>query len=363
MVPESDTGDDFRDAYTGRIETLPRETPQIGHNPRSHLGRPNTPSVDRPFNLIPRGAEISHVKGNLETTTSTIQFGKGRNPPGVLALIAQYINEVDKTDATCLVFNEQMRVFQRILIKSWHHKDPEKAKSEMVSGKLLPGEENGKWREASNRTVTRTVASSSEDYIWDDKTRHRLKKLVQEIFAEHDKVPHIGPDGAIFIDPGPGVPDMSWNDIARLCQERFKRMKMSCNKRWETSDTDETIYCEIMYQYCTTAPKYREFLGLPLAAYVGHALRFSVAHRHHGFQMLTGWSSPPSSLSDRDDDLNNILIETWFSNAAKWDYDEVHYPAIREIIKSIQMPEKYWNPTALQKARSMPISLMQSRTH
>jgi hypothetical protein len=53
-----------------------------------------------------------------------------------------------------------------------------------------------------------------------------------------------------------------------------------------------------------------ELQRLPLTIYMRHPLKFSLGHRHHGFQMRTGWLLDLKSLSDREEALNNILVES-----------------------------------------------------
>lgn len=87
----------------------------------------------------------------------------------------------------------------------------------------------------------------------------------------------------------------------------------------------DTLFLEIMYQACD--PAYADFLGLPLVAWERHTFCISIAHKLHERQMRTGWTpANPDSLSQRDDSLNNILIETQVSNYLKHDFDPTTYP-------------------------------------
>jgi len=61
--------------------------------------------------------------------------------------------------------------------------------------------------------------------------------------------------------------------------------------------------------------------------------------------MRTGWTSgAPDSLSQRDDKLNNILVETQSSNFFKHDFDETTYPRLLETIKEVAIPQDLYNP-------------------
>jgi hypothetical protein len=46
-----------------------------------------------------------------------------------------------------------------------------------------------------------------------------------------------------------------------------------------------------------------------MTIYKSHPSKFSVAQRHHGRQMRSGWTLEPNILDGRCDDLNNMLIE------------------------------------------------------
>ena len=60
-------------------------------------------------------------------------------------------------------------------------------------------------------------------------------------------------------------------------------MRVACNKRWFTKDTDESLYAEIIFQYFTDDKKYGDMMGPALSIWLWDPLRFSVAHRFHGF--------------------------------------------------------------------------------
>lgn len=57
--------------------------------------------------------------------------------------------------------------------------------------------------------------------------------------------------------------------------------------------------------------------------------------------MRTGWRANPTSLEDRVDAENNILIETKSSNYYKHNYPELLYPLLKEIVLAIEIPLKY----------------------
>lgn len=97
--------------------------------------------------------------------------------------------------------------------------------------------------------------------------------------------------------------------------------------------------------------KSKELLGLPVTCYINHAVLASVAHKHHGAQMRTGYAGNFTSLFDRDDDLCNILIETVLSNFLKMDYDEKFYPNILSMFDKVNVPTRFYDPN-LSRATS-----------
>ena len=59
--------------------------------------------------------------------------------------------------------------------------------------------------------------------------------------------------------------------------------------------------------------------------------------------MSTGWPSDPSSLDERNDDDNNLLIETWSSNVYKFNFDEAH-DVLRQLISEVDIQQDILNP-------------------
>jgi hypothetical protein len=104
-----------------------------------------------------------------------------------------------------------------------------------------------------------------------------------------------------------------------------------------------TIFLECIFQVC--CPIYKEFLGLPLSIYIRHPLRFAVAHKKHGQQLRSGWTTPnPTSLQDREEELNNMLFETATSNWVKSDFAEDTYDQIRADLENIHIDKRFYDP-------------------
>jgi hypothetical protein len=99
----------------------------------------------------------------------------------------------------------------------------------------------------------------------------------------------------------------------------------------------------------TNEVAYHELLGLPLTIYMRHPLKFSLGHRHHGFQMRTGWPLDPKSLSDRKEALNNVLVESWSTNSMKVDLDESYYPFLKGMVADYKISERFFDPEAVSQ--------------
>ncbi|KAF2224471.1 hypothetical protein BDZ85DRAFT_261022 [Elsinoe ampelina] len=85
-------------------------------------------------------------------------------------------------------------------------------------------------------------------------------------------------------------------------------------------------------------------MDFPLGLYTFHPLRFSLAHKHHGFQMRSGWLRDPDSFEDREDHLNDMLIEPWAVNGMKYNMDEAFYPQLKRIIRSYKLARDMYDP-------------------
>jgi hypothetical protein len=83
---------------------------------------------------------------------------------------------------------------------------------------------------------------------------------------------------------------------------------------------------------------------LPLTTYMRHPLKFSLGRRHHGFHMRTGWPLDPKSLSDREEALNNVLVESWSTNSMKFDLEEGYYPFLIAMVADYKIPERFFDP-------------------
>ena len=172
-------------------------------------------------------------------------------------------------------------------------------------------------------------------------------------------------DGCPWFLDGEIPPGWCWGACHSLVIGRLTRMIVYCNRHAkDTHDNEVTIFLEAVFQaycrrlfwqprvptnkqqaeICMLRRKYKEFLSLPLVWEERNPLCFSVGHRKHGQDMLTGWPREPRRLRDRVDDHNNILFEAQLSNMLKQDYRKEDYPGIIRQIYEINMPPHIYDP-------------------
>jgi hypothetical protein len=203
---------------------------------------------------------------------------------------------------------------------------------------------------------------SRNTWLSDDLSR--IKAIIREIQREFrvefplsdDKCPYFG-----FPDTMPD--DWCWRRAFGLATDRLFRMKQQCNGYWITIETPLTIFVEIIFIVCVrectmnededglvyTAHermqlrlKYCEFLSLPITVYALHPLCFALTHDKHGQRMATGFTNDATSLRDRNESRNNMLVETRTSNYTKWQFHEDDYPGIKDTVRKINIPTEYY---------------------
>ena len=127
-------------------------------------------------------------------------------------------------------------------------------------------------------------------------------------------------------------------------------MTILCNRKHATEDSAYALYAEMLRSACVDhaciggdcqEPETHLF-HLPKALRVKHPLRLSVAHKHHGRQMLSGWPEEPSDVSQRVDEENNILMETWLENWTKLDLDKTFYSQLCDIFRRSVVTSELW---------------------
>jgi hypothetical protein len=94
---------------------------------------------------------------------------------------------------------------------------------------------------------------------------------------------------------------------------RVCRMWAFCNKAWPQFDTAETLFLAACLSYLD--PSRQEALHLPISYYAGHPFALSLGHRQHNRVLRSGWKTIyPTSLSQFDPEVDNLEVETMFTN-------------------------------------------------
>ncbi|KAH7469602.1 hypothetical protein IWW34DRAFT_849291 [Fusarium oxysporum f. sp. albedinis] len=221
-------------------------------------------------------------------------------------------------------------------------------KEEWISGKAHPG---GSEKILQRRYRTEVTIQKPRWKI----SVHQINNIISEI-ERWANVSLPRRHGCPFFGHPDAMPtDWCWKSCYTFMYDKLNMMQHKCNKYWVTVDSLETIYLECVFQVCvgrmvimTDDPdfehkvvmknKYSEFLGLPLDVEIRNPLTFVVAHRVHGRQMRTGWALDSQTLADRDDSINNILIETRSSNFLKHNFAEADYPMLKKLVADVRMP-------------------------
>ncbi|KAK8196092.1 hypothetical protein M8818_007245 [Zalaria obscura] len=357
---ESITGiDSYIDGYRQKQIKIRGASGEILPN-----GHPQIPSVEAVFPYVPYWNEHEqcwqlryHCANNVIITAAAINRFKFTSLPAVLSDIQQFrttkktaddrrelLKTLDKRhEVRCKVpFKQSARLSNAAV-------DADRVEQDIAEFKLgVPVDDpDGPWRQGfSRRIILRPAGNVSP---WDQEEISILLHIVGQIELKFKMtLPRAG-DGAPWIGTVDTMPEgWGWCMWFRLCAERLQRMKLECNKYWSTEDTETTLFLEIVYQYCSDEKQYEDFLGLPLTVYLRHPCNLSVGHRRHKQAMRTGWRSNPTSLDDRDEARNNILIETWTSNVYKFEYDEEYYPELHEMADQIEISSDHFNQQALE---------------
>lgn len=364
----------YVDTYTNKPFDIGEERPLLGSNPSRRRYVPHGLTVDAIHRQgSPTYKDLKHTKGNLIVTSNACQMAKGSFNPGVLHEIGGF-KSLSKADQASHDFRKQL-VAATSGMAEVHHKRRyinngaggkeakfQKIRAEAIAGRTTPNEP-GPWEDDAKSYMAReaTPYQTGGSSIWDDQTWQNAQACARSMEEYFGVTLHRLRDGTAWMGTSYTNPgDLDRNGVALLCQERLHRMRVECNKKWTTIDSDETLYREILFQYCccvTPKPslqwlkgKYGDRLGLPLVLWKNNPLRFSVAHRAHGFQMFTGWRSDGSiNVQERidNDSNNNMLTESWFVNSAKMDMADDYYGDLDDILSSAFIQDNtIYNPQA-----------------
>ncbi|KAG9525406.1 hypothetical protein KCU93_g5800, partial [Aureobasidium melanogenum] len=353
------TNNDYRDDYSSMSRTV-----EGIDTVRAHRD-PFICSVDatEPYGESHDKTMRVHTAANVAISTSGYNYIKQRQLIAFLDELARYDPAIPHTPQQKREFTAICNDLYLVAAKTPFTKkarlkgrgidDLKADQAEWRRGK--PTDEEGPWNPAlwrwSHRAVPQAPRSS-----WNRETRRRLGRLSDQIQRHFGVTLKKAADGSPYIiregDDSQVMPEgWSWAHWSLLMDERLERMRTFCNRHGITIDSSEGLFAELIWQICTNDPDYHEFFDLPLNIYHRHPLCFSVGHRKHGQSMATGWPLHPSDLSDRDDDANNILFETWTSNVAKMDMDEESCRKLRGDIKNVRLArsELYNKDTEVQQ--------------
>ena len=359
---------EYTDFYSGSSYSVKK----LGQNKRTC--NPFYPTIEAvwPY-TIADGRAIVHGPGNVKLVSFFLNTGKHVFVPGVLQILADFLNSSRDEDAisklqkgmtdVCLVGmlssfskNERMKKSKKSTISY------DKIKQAWLLARPTP--ETGTpamptWCENMN---ARRLEKEKHDKDWRPPGWSRFVKVVELIEAKFGITFARSLDGAPYPWEKETMPS-EWNvwTAWRFFVERTHRMWLNCNGRWyvfdvqllcsvltcsrEQKDTPETIWLECLWQAAN--PEKKSQLALPLVVYRRHPLRVVIAHLHHGEAMWTGWDAEPTSLDDRHEEGCNISCETHLENMLKLNFDESEWEAIFEAIKNLKLDATLYSPEEL----------------
>ena len=378
------------DGYTGTYREMSSDA----------LNTPYELSVDagNPYGIGCYGMTRYHASDNIELTCRALNFGKNCQLPIFLRYLAWYLEELEK------ILNEQegamsldrlqhtmvriSETLRKIRIKAGWTKAARSNNrisgrkyqydlEQFRSGKLRPKDKDPSrpWNKPKYSAHFGNASNEPDPAAWPADVIARVKARAQELQKEFAvTLPAV--DGCPWFGHARRIPiGWNWATAAKLMAERYYRLKYWCNGRDTTYDTPDTLFLDCIFGACvqkcviaectgedktyTTEEKlafkarYCEFLGLPLVADTVDGLCFVLAHAEHKMPMFSGWAPEPSSIRDRDDGANNLLLETKTSNFLKHDFDQSHYSGLKELVKSVRL-SKSWLDTSEGRLADVP---------
>jgi hypothetical protein len=92
-----------------------------------------------------------------------------------------------------------------------------------------------------------------------------------------------------------------------------------------------------------------EILGLRMSIFVRHPLRFSIGRAlsvEPGSIMMSGWTTKhPDSLSQYNEQLRTITMETWMANRGKYNYPVTtkNIRLFRHMLREVSLSSPHWD--------------------
>ncbi|KAG9682097.1 hypothetical protein KCU95_g14047, partial [Aureobasidium melanogenum] len=373
-LPDQSGGPCYFDGFTDKeVVKIPIEIATFGR--RVH---PDTMSIDAKFLRVHADGIglMGHVSGNVHTTRDPVNCCKSIWAPGVLELLTRWLRAAEDDRRNAHKLMQEMTDIQILACKTpyWtatrnaeklDSASLERERLEVISGRPSP-DEHGQWEEDSERWVYGSVhaltTGDEDSYTWPLEPRTGLLQVTTGCEEQFGVRLQRAPDGSPYVGlntstlsnlNGSMEVGYGWNSIAVFSQERRERMRILCNRRHLTEDSAYALFAEMIRSACVDqaclegrCPEPDTHLfHLPKCLKVKHPLRLSVAHKHHGHQMITGWPTEPSDVNQRNAEINNILMETWMENTTKRDLDEKFYELLREIFQRLAVPRDLYDPS------------------
>ncbi|KAG8528911.1 uncharacterized protein KY384_006600 [Bacidia gigantensis] len=339
----------WRDAYTNLLRP-----DRCTINTRA--GNPFAASADAVFPFSRRGRDELglHTPDNIAITANFINRLKWTYVPAFLQLIKDFRsdtihNEKAKWSRTAEAF--WVSEFDKIYWSGvqWPMKQASRLKM-IVNDQELQAI-TGQFRGLVCQSDTQTepwrhlqIPFLSPHPGWKPNGHERIAKLVHSIECRFGRLLSRSHDDCPWPFARTTIPrNWDWWTCWSIFSERAVRMWLVCNSCWVQVDCTETIFLECIWQGCNKKNG-GDLLGVPLLCCPRHPLNFSLGHKIHRQQLRTGWKRLPTSLADRDETLNNCLVESWPWNCSKANFPASNYDQMIKEIDEISISEDLYDP-------------------
>lgn len=377
-------GDFYIDGYSNKSRGIKAEKPS-----GLFLRDAFAPSIDAafPYSVTDTGVLRQHVTGNLVVCSLAVNYAKHKSLPAWLSELSIHLSVYDRYQAgevTQQIWEKHLRqlieVAKRLsairkkanfqMIWQQEHGTSEERLSldcdEWRSGMFHTFDKSDKpdkpWHKERGRIKDTTHEGAAA--TWNSTALNRVKKMVAKLEAEFGvRLPRGSIDDCPWFCTKDSMPkSWCWSMCGALMAAVFFRWKELCNKKDPTEDDPECIFIEIIFIACvwiwtgknkdndtdtdTEAGKfwdhdqelafgkeYSEFLGLPIVFAISNPLCLAVGHKLHGHAMRTGWRDAPTELSHRDNERQNMLLESQCSNFAKHNFATADYEGIKTLLR------------------------------
>lgn len=375
-------GDAYIDGYSNKPRGVTAEKPS-GFFQRDAFA----PSIDAafPYSMTDTGVLRRHVTGKLVVCPLAVNYAKNIHLPAWLSELSIHLDVYDQYQAGKVrqqVWNGHQRGVVKVAkrlsaIRGKANFQELNRKKDGVSEERLALDWD-EWRSAMFYTFDKSGRKDKPWHVehsqigdhtyqnaaspWNNAALNRVKKLVAKIEAEFGvDLPRGSLDDCPWFGTNDSIPSScSWAKCGAMMAAIFYRWRDDCNKQHPTEDEPECIFIEIIFIACvwiwtdknkdkdtdTEAGKfwdrdqrlafskeYSEFLGLPVVSAINNPLCLAVSHKLHGHAMRTGWRKAPTELSHRDNERQNMLLESQCSNYAKHNFATKDYEGIKTLLR------------------------------